>query len=421
MTNLKLHLPIPEPFATPSDLVASPYDVSSTNPALWHQGIELVTPESDLVAICSGDLSAVPPFELPNGNVAPLSPPLGAPATVTLYLRPLLLLPDALRALNQTLATNLLGNSLRCFVYRNVELARLHPSVLLAIAGFKPLDEPKDLEPGQPRTRFDNLLDRLSLFAQGEFSVAVAGGARLGKAAGAQGSRHLDFEVWTSVGRVDPMAFFAAFADFVVTPNFQVFQGRVATGWPAPGLTNSSSALSSCATRLFPYPALREARDRLGLTPPDWQAIGDAQKAIYWHQLLVRAGFASGGPPFVFRLTDIENPFQLEAVSEFFINWPLPAAGPPPSPLPQAPPNNVGQRAGSHLVLIDPFDLLASPGEPLPGPAFGLAPYVPLGPPCAPGARSGADLYRGVLFVVDAGEVQGWFRWSSYSSHRWED
>jgi hypothetical protein len=123
----------------------------------------------------------------------------------------------------------------------------------------------------------------------------------------------------------------------------------------------------------------------------------------------------------------MENPFQLEAVSEFYVHWPQPTAQPPTAPLPQVPPNPnpsvsdlVLQRPGIHLVIVDPFDALGATGDSLPGPHFHLAEPPPVNY-CPASLSRLPDAYQGVLFVVHEGEIAGWFRWSTYSSHRWQD
>ena len=56
-----------------------------------------------------------------------------------------------------------------------------------------------------------------------------------------------------------------------------------------------------------------------------WHSVRDRQKALYWEQLRVRGGHSTTGHPFTFNTEDMANPFQLEAVSELFMDWTLPA------------------------------------------------------------------------------------------------
>jgi hypothetical protein len=408
---MSLHLPL-SVAALGSLSQASPYDFSSPDPHQWRLGLGLETATAaSLQAVCTGELSAVPPNDLPSKNVAPLRPPQSLPPAIDLYLRPLFFPASQLRSVNAALQTAGLGERLRAFVYRNVDPSSLGPSVGAALAAFQPLKDDVDQE------------DRLKLFVQGEFAISVVKGDVLAQVA-AQGSPQGEssFAVWTTSGFVDPVAFFTALQNLLDDPTqLPVFALQFGSHWPDSLLDTAANTKAACQTRLFPYPALAEARLRLTLSATDWAAVGVGQKAIYWQQLLARAGQPIAAPLFVFNREDMANPFQLEAVSDFFLNWPQPMTPGSPPPLAVPPPVLILASPGLHLVVVDPFDLLLTTPSTLPGPAFHLALYAPQGLPCALGALIAEDTYRGLLFVVHDGEIVGWFRWSTYSSHQWED
>jgi hypothetical protein len=122
------------------------------------------------------------------------------------------------------------------------------------------------------------------------------------------------------------------------------------------------------------------------------------------------------------------NPFQLEAVSEFYLAWPTPGlAGTLPviddfSVLDQV---NLSVGDAIQIVMIDPFDDLMLGAAELPGPDWRTLPYIQQGSQCQPGKGPVSpypeDRYAGVLFLLYQGQVQSWYRWTSFSSHKWED
>jgi hypothetical protein len=120
------------------------------------------------------------------------------------------------------------------------------------------------------------------------------------------------------------------------------------------------------------------------------------------------------------------NLFQLEAVTEFFMDWVEPSTpGTSPRVTVPVPPKVDLLAPDWNIVVVDPFDhdRLGSPI--LPRPDYQLAPYTPPQPvaPCEPSVTLPlqADRYRGALFLVRRGQVVAWHRWSTISSHRWED
>jgi hypothetical protein len=73
---------------------------------------------------------------------------------------------------------------------------------------------------------------------------------------------------------------------------------------------------------LYPWPTLVQARAALGLDRAGWRRVGDAQKALWRHRLVARTGFAGPDhtdPPYA--LHDPGNLFELEALTEFYLNY----------------------------------------------------------------------------------------------------
>ena len=109
-----------------------------------------------------------------------------------------------------------------------------------------------------------------------------------------------------------------------------------------------------------------------------WRQLAEAQKALYRKRLLARSlpaqiigapllGLPLGPPAFDFNDADWQNPFQLEALIEFYLNFNDPWLPPPPQlvgqnvPRGPPPPNasngyeTVDLTTGWHIVVIDAF------------------------------------------------------------------
>jgi hypothetical protein len=236
----------------------------------------------------------------------------------------------------------------------------------------------------------------------------------------------------TSAGFVDPIAFFRAVGSFLINPSeAHEFDSLITTQWPFLG-QSASEIQASAETRLYPAPVLLEAKSRLALNGVDWGVIGILQKRLYWKRLLVSAGHSTSGPAFLFNISDLFNIFQLEAVIEFFLAWPEPESStqPPPPNLPSGANRRVNLQTGWHMAIIDPFDHEFLGRPPLPKPEYNVKPYQFEGNCVESTALSTLDgtkrilppdLYRGVLFLVLNGAIKGYYRWSTYSAHKWED
>ena len=76
----------------------------------------------------------------------------------------------------------------------------------------------------------------------------------------------------------------------------------------------------------YPLPVLEQLKTNFTLTATEWRQVGDNQKAIYLKRLRERVGVSTGTtePPFEFDDPDDKNVFQLEAIAEFYANFPDP-------------------------------------------------------------------------------------------------
>jgi hypothetical protein len=432
-----LRLPVAPPYDAATYPVADPYAADSPDPAAWRLRIGLERPASaglDLIACCDGVLSTVPPDELPPDWYGLAALPDGSqPAVTRLYLRPLSVATHG--GWSSDLYPAGLGSTVSWFVYDNVDAAALSSAVTGAVDSYSGFDgitlHGRKLTAAQ----------RQEAFAEGQVGIWVNAGTVLGRAAAtATGDRvRVEFGVQTDRGYVDPVALLRTMAGQLDadTADLVAFDLLVGSPWPVLGAPDSGALMAAAATQLYPLPVLAEARQRLGLdgNADFWRLLGDRQKALYWAQLRRRAGFDLTGTAFTFSTDDMANPFQLEAVTEFFLTWGQPAG--PPVDLPALPPGTVDLQADSwNLVVVDPFDHGYLGGPELPKPDYALAFYpktpiwcetalapAPVPDPVDPTVTHpmAADRYSAVLFVLHAGEVVGWYRWSSYTSHMWED
>ncbi|HEV7669994.1 MAG TPA: hypothetical protein VGS22_15845 [Thermoanaerobaculia bacterium] len=367
-------------------------------------------------------MSTVPPWQLREEGPANLRHADGVfPPTVTLYLKPV---SADLALVNRKMKDQGFGDEILCFVYFNVNVNKFSPTVMEAIDLFRT---------NVFYTMFSES-DALEHFAEGEFTVWVNGGVLLGEASESPPpfvGFSSEFGVLTSTGFVDPSAFFRALS--VYFPNTQGLNEFVTLfppTWPILGGTGTA-VTGATVNRLYPWPVLYEAKRRL--TASEWYVVGIFQKTLYWKRLLVSTATSQAGPSFVFNIDDSFNRFQVEVVIEFYLSWPEPAVPGGPKPLPTHPAMNqekVNLSSGWHLVVIDPFDHPHLGNPALPAPDYVLKSYVFTGqcveakvppPPIGNVKTLHPDLYRGVLFLFKEGEVKAYYRWSTYTAHRWED
>jgi len=432
---VNLYFPIPEPFGVGAYPKTEPYDLSDPEPANWHMKItaECVT-QIFLRAVCSGWLSAVPPWERVESEVAPLrGPDHVLPDTITLYLEPnYLSAPQAGPSLpiffQQSLEQAGLGKRVRCYVYYNIDSSN----------GIFSAQVEGQLRVHAPfaKHNINSIADRREMFAKGHAAVWVNGGDILAQAsaqsASVSGRFVAGFGVLTDTGLVDPVFFFEKMLAYLNDPSaLSAFKSLFGTNWPflAPQpvafpvpIVTASDAVNAAQQRLFPAPALYEAKQRLSLTDPQWRLVGNGQKALYWPRLLRSSGNSTTGAPFVFNTDDMGNPFQLEAVTQFFMTWPEPGnSGPFPTSQVQ-----VDLQDGTwRLVFIDPFQHPTLGNPPLPKPDYFCKQHTAANSTRCDSANPlpspfNADTYSAVLFLVHHGEVKAWYRWSTYTCHKWE-
>lgn len=182
---------------------------------------------------------------------------------------------------------------------------------------------------------------KLGLLLAGLLQVRVPAGARIGRAAplpGDGGTRGVGFAALSAEGAVDPVTIYEHRAPFVrrpprpleedpldtPSPLDQLTQLAGPSTWPNFSSTSIADLVAETTATTFPFPVLREMRRRLSLTPQQWRALGDRQKALYLARLRARSPIGEaeddGTRPFDFQLLDWANLFQLEAVAEFYLN-----------------------------------------------------------------------------------------------------
>ena len=382
------------------------YDASGGDPEAWRLFVRLTAPGQPIVAAIAGQLSTVPPDELPpngipvkiprpeDGKLASAddqglltSPPATTPETTTLYLSPFE--GEGALAFGDTLRGAGLGNEIRWLKYTNVDTESLR-DLTLTVPRLGPLESMTDDEV-------------FAVFLAGELTLAAGAGTSIGSVS-ATADGQIEFAVHTDVGYVDPVAMWKA-----INP-LSLF-AAIDTAWP---FLTRSAARSAAVTSLFPMAVLHHARIAYGLTNTQWRALGATQKALYWESLRAKYGQGTASPYF-FSREDMPNVFQLEALIEFYLAYPRPKQDEDRQGVPAGPSTSVDLTDASttwHFVLLEPFaDLLRSPA--MIGPAYALNPFMIDGVPFGP------DRFDAVLFLVHEGIPRRWHRWTTYTAHSW--
>ncbi|MGH7488163.1 MAG: hypothetical protein ACREMY_21590, partial [bacterium] len=180
---MRFGLPVPAPYDAATYTSHEQYDLAPVEPADWKLTIGFdCADEIQLNAVCRGNLSAVPPWEIPSDSLPLLKTPPAAPNAITLYLTPLT--DEDTLAINTELHAAGLGDEIRCFVYENVDPQLFPAAILASIRGHRKLNG------------LATNAARLDAFVNGEIPITVTADAPLGQAqyiAGTSGNRRLKF------------------------------------------------------------------------------------------------------------------------------------------------------------------------------------------------------------------------------------
>lgn len=169
-----------------------------------------------------------------------------------------------------------------------------------------------------------------SLFVSGQGSLMVQAGDEIGAAApssGASGACRCSIGLRTRYGMFDLGTWYQ---EMLNAPGVQAPSSATELvsllGRASPLIPRNTSLTTAGTSRLWPWSALLEYRFANNLKYSDWRKLGSLQKSKYISQLMarVRPASGSGATPFIFDVDDILNVFQLEAVTEFYLNLPEP-------------------------------------------------------------------------------------------------
>jgi hypothetical protein len=395
------------PFGDDADYQAfapEKYDASGGSPAAWRLSVRLTAADQPIVAALAGQLSTVAPDEIPptgipvkiprpqDGALAAtddpgllVSPPPTTPESTTLYLSPFE--GDGAFAFGDLLRSAGLGTEIRWLKYTNVDVESLR-ELTLTIPRLGALE-----------TMTDD--DVFAAFLAGELTVGAGSGTTIGRISASVDDGTMEFAVHTDVGYADPVAMWQA-----VNPLSRF--SAIETSWP---YLSSAEARHAAVTSLFPMAVLHHARIAYQLTDPEWRALGDTQKTLYWAALRAKYGQGAASP-FLFAREDMPNVFQLEALIEFYLAYPRPAQGGFVPDGPSTPVDLVDPSTTWHFVFLEPFvDLLGAPE--MIGPAYALEPVT------IDSVVYGQDRFDAALFLVYNGVPRHWHRWTTYTAHTW--
>jgi hypothetical protein len=211
----------------------------------------------------------------------------------------------------------------------------------------------------------------VQMLLHGNISVPVIGGVtRIGNASTSGASpqaRRFGFAALSNCGPTDASFVYDWMRDFVADgqPAVDVYLALAPKTWPVIDPSLSAAAkMALTEASLFSWTVLDSLKS--ALTPDEWRTVGDNQKRIYRARLFRRMGLVppdstqpqfaglASEPPFEFNDKDFKNLFQLEAVTEFYVNFEDPwLAGATPV-LPTA-------AAYVKVDLVDPRGAAATP------------------------------------------------------------
>jgi hypothetical protein len=273
----------------------------------------------DVLAAASGRLSEIPPLCPARNPLIPIdipdaTEPLPADAKLFLHLSPGTIYDPMFNARMNDDAWSFLNAPLLGFMYSGLETASLE-------AGLGDLLDTITLgRAGITRAQAVQLLLR------GVASVRVPGGHPIGKGAPFGAGRRVAFAALVWSGPRDPVHMYDWMRDFVQDGQQAVddFLAVMPTRWPLLFILPIIGFIIATNNTLYSMSVLEEMRAKYSLTPSQWRQVGDNQKALWRNRLLQRFGHGATGstvPPFEFDDTDWQNVFQLEALTELFLNF----------------------------------------------------------------------------------------------------
>ncbi len=309
----------------PLNLFLDPVDVSGNHWSKVHaygdkvgtktlRALRLSTTQERFVrAACAGMLSIKPPW---SSTLFPVITPLAAgaaiPARVSLYLN---MQPMTGQVAFDARAKEILG--LEGFLYVDLD----GPSL---VAGLDALLDAAVV--GGSLTRQQVVQELLAGTLAGVF---VPGGHAIAKAAVTTApTREVSINSMCVAGPFDPVMCMDWMRDFVEDGHPRVDELMQLAPWTVTidGTQPRADAIAFTQQFSYPLPVLEQLRVNFALTATEWRQIGNNQKAIYLRRLRERVGVSTGmaEPPFEFDDPDDKNVFQLEAIAEFYANFPDP-------------------------------------------------------------------------------------------------
>jgi hypothetical protein len=267
-----------------------------------------------------------------------------AEPTLTVYLTPGLskLTPDFVAAREALAAAifpeeelerrQITGRSLlQGFMYSNIDALSVQEIVS---PGLQLLLEKDSLTRYEKKKR-KRLNKKWERFLSGKISLKVNAGDLVGQAGSSDDAlgpdkRQAGFSVITKYGRHDPGYFFQVIrghSDSSQLARFdQLINDVFDIHWPL--IPDHAAADTVGNNTLYPYTELLHYKNTKQLSYSQWRNIGNKQKALYLNRLSRRVrndpGSGADTPAFRFNMEDTNNLFQLEAVTEYFMNDPEP-------------------------------------------------------------------------------------------------
>lgn len=419
-----LKIPVVGPLTSSNFPEAGKYDPLAIEPLDWNLRMTLAGGQPiQMQAVCDGMISTVPPGEVIGSEFVTIGLEEAArPSKVRYFLEPH---PAIIRLLSRHLSGLRLGESVKWFVFEEVDTTDVAQS-------FK-----DELDSYRWQQQWENSHylpsdEAEKAFLLGQLKLQIRKGDPIGSTVLAADNMHrFKFGVFTTNGYIDPVYFFDVLQDLIdgdEETDAAALNALIGTDWPFLAQDgNVNTLIYEAENKAYPNAVLQEAKERLIWVSEEiqWREIANAQKVHYLERLYNSA--TGSFPSFVYNTEEMINPYQLEAVVEFFTFWNDPGISSSPPAIDdfttlQA--VDFGSSDNIHLVLIDAFNDTRLGSPPLPKPEWTIEPWVQQGNACdllGPLSPYPPDEFNGVLFLLYKGQIKEWHRWTSYSSHRWED